>query len=182
MRDPLALLVEVGEGAGADLLRVVGEGLAGAQALGAAVEAVGAGEQLLALLELQVRGAGVGVVGVAGAEEGGAVVGEGAQLALVAVHVGFEVAEALVYLGARGGGDVLLFETHLSELEAVGVSEGVACRERYGGGEKWITSSSASSRARSAAVMAAFRGSPFSSGIWSSFWVRSAWTSLNSAS
>ncbi|TQW06607.1 hypothetical protein IF2G_06029 [Cordyceps javanica] len=154
--DGLALAVQVGEGAGANLLRLVGEGLAGLEALGAAVEAVGAGEQLLALLEVDVGGAG-GVVGVAGAEEGGAVRGEVGELAAAAVDVGLVVAEALVDLAAGRRGDVGLFEAHLAD-------------------------SSASSSARSAWLMAALRGSPESSGICSIFCDRSAWTSLSSAS
>lgn len=56
------------------------------------------------------------VVGVAGAEECGAVRGEGAQFAFEAVDVGFVVAEALVDFGACGGRDVLLFQAHLIEL------------------------------------------------------------------
>lgn len=118
MGDALALLVEVGEGGGADGLGLVGEGLAVAEPPRRPVQPVRAAQQLLPLLELEVRrvGRGRGVVGVAGPEEGGAVVGEVAQLALVAVDVGFVVSEALVDLGARGRGDVLLFEAHLAEL------------------------------------------------------------------
>lgn len=105
MLDGLALAVQVGQGAGADGLGLVGEGLAGLEALGAAVQAVGAGEELLALLEGGVRG----VVAVAGAEEGGAVVGQAAEFAAVGVHVRVPVAETLVDLGAGRGRDVLLF-------------------------------------------------------------------------
>ena len=56
------------------------------------------------------------VVGVAGAEEGGAVVGEGFELAFGGVDVGFEVAEAGVYARAGCGGDVLFFDAHHVEL------------------------------------------------------------------
>lgn len=114
--DALALGVEVGEGGGADGLGLVGEGLGGAQALRGAVEAVGAGQQLLPLLELEVARARAGVVGVARAEERGAVVGEGPQLALGLVDVGLEVAQARVDLVAARRGDVLLLQTHLAEL------------------------------------------------------------------
>ena len=68
---------------------------------------------MLALLELVVSG---GVVGVAGAEEGGAVVGEGFELAFRGVDVGFEVAEAGIYAGAGCGGDVLFFDAHHVKL------------------------------------------------------------------
>ena len=69
---------------------------------------------MLALLELVVFRR---VVGVAGAEEGGAVVGEGFELAFGGVDVGFEIAEAGVDAGAGGGGDVLFFNAHHVELE-----------------------------------------------------------------
>ncbi len=68
---------------------------------------------MLALLELVVFRR---VVGIAGAEEGGAVVGESLEFAFSGVDVGFKVAEAGVYAGAGGGGDVLLFDTHHVEL------------------------------------------------------------------
>lgn len=108
--DDLALGVQVGEGGGADGLGLVGEGLGGAEALGGAVEAVGAGEELLALLELAVRGArrGVWIIGVARAEERGAIVGERLQLPPRLVDVRLEVAEAHVHLGPALARDVLL--------------------------------------------------------------------------
>lgn len=78
--------------------------LALAQPPGTAVQPVGAGEELLALLELRV--ALLWVVGVAGAEELGFVVGVLLQLALGGVEVGFEVAEARVVFAFEGYGDV----------------------------------------------------------------------------
>ena len=61
---------------GADGLGLVGEGLGVAQALGAAVEALGAREQLLALFELGVGGTSRGrVVRVPRPEQRGAVLG-----------------------------------------------------------------------------------------------------------
>src|SRR5690242_2936681 len=64
----LALAVQVAQGAGANLLRLEGYPLALAQTVGAAVQAVGAGEELLALLELGIA-AMLRVVGVAAAEQ-----------------------------------------------------------------------------------------------------------------
>lgn len=82
MLDGLALATEVGEGGGTDGLGLISEALRGLEALGAPVEAVGTGEQLLALLKLDVAAA-VGVVRVAltTAKQRGAVLAEGAQLA-----------------------------------------------------------------------------------------------------
>jgi hypothetical protein len=171
MLDGLALSMQIGEGARADGLGLGGEGLGGLEALGGAIEAVGSRKQLLALLELEVVRATARagrVVGVAGPEEGGAVVGQGAELALVGVDIGFVVSEALVYFGPRRGGNVLLFEAHLPELGwSVNISfewvrEIGDWNQGRGGGR---TSSSASSRARSAWLIAALRGSPESSGI-----------------
>lgn len=119
--DALALGVEVGEGGGADGLGLVGEGLGGAQALGGAVQAVGAGEQLLALLELAVGRARVGVVRVARPEQGGAVVGEAAELPLRLVDVRLEVAQPRVDPVPVGRGDVLLLQAHLAELWCFGI-------------------------------------------------------------
>ncbi len=51
MLDDVPLALQVGERAGADGLGLVGQGLAVLEALGAAVQAVGAGQQLLALLQ-----------------------------------------------------------------------------------------------------------------------------------
>lgn len=76
-------------------------------------QAIRAGEKLLALFKLLVGG----VVGVARAEEGGAVRGEGLELALCAVNVGFAVAEMLFRGLAAGGGDVGDFELHGADLD-----------------------------------------------------------------
>lgn len=173
--DSLSLPVQVGQGTGANILGLVGKGLAGLEALGAAVEAVGAGEQLLALLEVNVRGTR-GVVLVAGAKEGRAVGGEVGQLATAGVDIGFVVAEALVDFAAGRGGNVGFFEAHLTKLDEKSDTKKRIMQHSV------LTSSSASSSARSAWLMADFRSSPDSSGIWSIFCDRSAWTSLSSAS
>lgn len=114
MLDGLPLAVQVGEGGGADGLGLVGEALAGLEALGGPVEAVGPGQELLALLELDVAG-GVRVP-LAGAEEGGPVVGQGPELPLRLVDGRLHVAVPLVGPRAGPGGDVLLLELHLAEL------------------------------------------------------------------
>lgn len=88
---------------------------------------------MLALLELHVGGGWI--VRVSVPEEGRAVGGEGGQLALVGVDVGFEVSEALVYFRAGGGGDVLLLETHLAELL---FHLSVRSMDRYGNGAEDI--------------------------------------------
>lgn len=79
MQNGLSLLMQIRQGRRADSLRLVSEGLRGLQALGRAIEALGAREELLALRELDVGVGGggrvLGVVAVAGAEEGGAVGG-----------------------------------------------------------------------------------------------------------
>lgn len=77
------------------------------------VEAIGAGEQLLALLKLRV---GVGIVGIAAAEELAAVVGVCLELALGCVEVLLKVAEARVGFGLEVGRDVGLLEAHLPNL------------------------------------------------------------------
>lgn len=197
--DGLALAAQVGEGGRADGLGLVGQALARLEALRGAVEAVRARQELLPLLELHVVGV-VRVRGVAAAEEGGAVVAQGAEAAGGLVDGGLHVAEALVRLGPGGGGDVLLLELHLAELEVMGLRPLVLAsvspffffffflililvvfssenKER----RRVHTNSSASSRARSAWLIAAFRGSPDSSGIVSSFCARSASTRRNSA-
>lgn len=116
MLNGLALAPQVGQSRGADGLGLVGQALARLEALGGAIEAVGSGEELLALFELHV----VGVVGVGGAvaaaEEGGAVVAQGAEAAGGFVDGGLHVAKALVCSCSGRGGDVLLFELHLAEL------------------------------------------------------------------
>lgn len=118
VHDGLALGVQVGQRGGADGLRLRGEGLAVADALGGAVEAVGGREELLALREVDVGGVGRGVlfVGVAAREEGGAVGREGGQAGAGRCDCVLVGAEAGVYLWAGGGGDVLFFEAHLAEL------------------------------------------------------------------
>ncbi|ROW16988.1 hypothetical protein VPNG_01213 [Cytospora leucostoma] len=112
--DRLPLAVQVGEGRRADGLGLVGQPLARLEALGGPVEPVGAGEELLPLLELDV--AGVVRVALAGAEEGGPVLGQGAELALGLVDGRLHVAVALVGLRAGAGGDVLLLDLHLAQL------------------------------------------------------------------
>ena len=113
MLNRLPLQLQIRQRPPPDILRLVRHPLAIPQPLTAPVQPVGPAQQLLALLELVVLGR---VVRVAGAEEGGAVVGEGLELALRGVDVGFEVAETGVYAGAGGGGDVLLFDAHHGEL------------------------------------------------------------------
>lgn len=115
MLNRLALAAQVGERGGANGLGLVGEALAGLEALRGAVEAVRAREELLALLELHVVGV-VRVRGVAAAKEGGAVLAQGAEAAGRLVDGGLHVAEALVCFRSGGGGDVLLLELHLAEL------------------------------------------------------------------
>ena len=113
MLNRLPLQLQIRQRAPPDILRLVRHPLTIPQPLTAAVQPIGPAQQLLALLELVVLGR---VVRVAGAEEGGAVVGEGLELALRGVDVGFEVAETGIYAGAGGGGDVLLFDAHHVEL------------------------------------------------------------------
>src|SRR3569833_1874637 len=116
MYDSLALAVQVGEGASAHLLRLEGQGLAGLEALGAAVEAVGAGLQLLALLEVGVAAGGrAGLVAEPAAEQGGPVVGEPPQPPVVAVHVSRVVADAPVAGRPRRRRYVLLLQLHLPQ-------------------------------------------------------------------
>lgn len=99
------LLVQVRQRAGANLLRLERDALALAQSLAAAVKALGAGEELLPLLELCIVPVGR-LVGVAVAEECFAVVGEGFELARQGVGVGGVVAIARVDFAAEGGGDI----------------------------------------------------------------------------
>lgn len=113
MLNRLPLDLQIRQSIPPDALGLVGRDLRVAQPLRAAIEALSAGEELLALLELVVGGGGVGV---AVPEQGFAVVGEGFEFAFGAVDVGFEVAEALVDFGARDGGDVGSFDAHLIEL------------------------------------------------------------------
>lgn len=88
--------MQVGESAGTDSLCLEGESLARLEPLGASIEAVGAGQQLLSLLQC-----GIGwVIAVPAAEERGPVVRETAQLAPVAVHVRVPITEPLVDFGA----------------------------------------------------------------------------------
>ena len=94
MLDLLSLQLQIRQGPASNLLRLVRHPLALAQALGAAIQAVGAREELLPLLQLLVC---AGVVGVAVSEQGFAVRGEVFEFALAGVDVGFEVAEALVH-------------------------------------------------------------------------------------
>lgn len=108
--------MELRQRARADGLGLVGQGLAVAQALRAAVQAVCAGQKLLPLLQLRILPGAGRVVGVPRPEEGGPVGGERVELALVLVHGGLEVAETLVDLGAGGRWDVGFLEAHLSEL------------------------------------------------------------------
>ena len=113
MLNRLPLQLQIRQRPPSDLLRLVRHPLAIPQPLTAPVQSVRPAEQLLALLELVVFGR---FVGVAGAEEGGAVVGEGLELPFRGVDVGFEVAEARVYAGTGGGGDVLFFDAHHVQL------------------------------------------------------------------
>ena len=110
MLNRLPLQLQIRQCAPSNLLRLVRHPLTIPQPLTTPVQAIRPAEQLLALLELLVVTGGV--VGVAGAEEGGAVVGEGLEFAFCGVDVGFEVAEAGVDAGAGRRGDVLLFDAH----------------------------------------------------------------------
>ena len=113
MLNRLPLQLQIRQRPPPDILRLVCHPLTVPQPLTAPVQPVGPAQQLLALLELVVFAR---VVRVAGAEEGGAVVGEGLELALRGVDVGFKVAETGIYAGAGGRGDVLLFDAHHVEL------------------------------------------------------------------
>ena len=113
MLNRLPLYLQIRQGPAPNILRLIRHPLTIPQPLAAPVQPVRSAQQLLALLELVVFGR---VVGVAGAEEGGAVGGEGFELAFGGVDVGFEVAEARVYARAGGGGDVLFFDAHHVEL------------------------------------------------------------------
>ena len=113
MLDCFSLQLEIRQRPPANVLRLQRNPLTLPQPVRAAVQALGAGKQLLALLELVVA---AGVVAISRAEEGGAVVGEGFEFAFAGVDVGFVVAEAEVRFAARGRGDVLFFDAHLVEL------------------------------------------------------------------
>ena len=113
MLNRLPLYLQIRQRAPPDILRLVRHALAVPQPLTAPVQPVRPAQQLLALLELVVFGR---VVGVAGAEEGGAVVGEGFELTFRGVDVRFEVAEARVDARAGCRGDVLFFDAHHVEL------------------------------------------------------------------
>ena len=135
----------------------------------------------MALLELLV--AAIWIVGVAVPEKGASVIGEGFQFAFCGVDVGFVVSEAGIYAAAGCGGNILFFDAHLVELGHTSV----ICSHRKLGNMLMDvlfghTNSLASSSDRSANRTADFLGSPDSSVIWSSFWLRSAWTSLSSDS
>ena len=113
MLNRLPLQLQVRQRAPPNVLRLVRHPLTIPQPLAAPVQPIGSAQQLLALLELVVLAR---VIRVAGAEEGGAVVGEGLELALRGVNVAFEVAETGIYAGAGCRGDVLLFDAHHVEL------------------------------------------------------------------
>ncbi len=119
--DNIPLPLQVGQRVRADCLGLISQGLAVLQPLRAAIQTVGAAQQLLALLQLDISW----VVAVAAAKEGGPVVRQVLELALVAIHVRLVVAEALVHLGPRSRGDVLLGEFHLVQLRESSAS--VSC-------------------------------------------------------
>lgn len=113
MLNRLPLYLQIRQRSPSNILRLIRHPLTVPQPLTAPVQPIRSAQQLLALLELVICGR---VVGVAGAEEGGAVVGEGFELAFCGVDVGFEVAEAGIYTRAGCGGDVLFFDAHHVEL------------------------------------------------------------------
>ena len=142
MVDRLALLLQLGERAGSDGLGLVRQRLAGLEPLRAAVQPVRSydertseseprrprkGEkknknskqptcqQLLPLLKVCVLRRRTRVVAVARAEQGAPVVGQGAELAAVAVHVGLVVTQAAVDGAALRRRHVLLLHLHLVE-------------------------------------------------------------------
>lgn len=118
--DLLTLPMQVAQRAGANLLRLECDALRLAQAARGPVEAVGAREELLSLLELGVGA--LGVVRIAVAKELAAVVCVRLELALGGVDIVLEVAEAGVVLGLEVGGDVGLLEAHLAHLQRGPVS------------------------------------------------------------
>jgi hypothetical protein len=175
VRDLLALPTQVAQRACAYLLRLQRDPLRLTQPARGPVEAVGAGQQLLALLELRIC---VGIVRVSRAKQLAAVVGVRLELALGRVEVLLEVAEARIEFGLQVGGNIGLFQAHLANL----LYRQYARVYRVRASAMRRTSSSASSSALSALLIAALRGSPVVSLICSSCWLRSAWTSFSSAS
>jgi hypothetical protein len=87
--------------------------LAVSQPLRRSIKPIGAGKQLLTLLKLYITR----IVRIARAKESRSVGGERSKLALCGINIGLVVAEALVDLGTGCGGDILLLEAHLIELE-----------------------------------------------------------------
>ena len=118
MLNRLPLNLQIRQRVPSNLLRLIRHPLAVPQPLAAPVQPIRSAQQLLALLELVDFGR---IVGVAGAEEGRAVIGQSFELAFGGVDVGFEVAEAGVYAGASCGGDVLFFDAHHVELLKISV-------------------------------------------------------------
>lgn len=113
MLNCLPLYLQICQRPPSNIFRFIRDPLTIPQPLTAPVQPVRSAQQLLALLELIVFSR---VIGVAGAEEGGAVVGEGFELAFGGVDVRFEVAEAGIYAGTGCGGDVLFLDAHHVEL------------------------------------------------------------------
>lgn len=113
MLDRFSLQLQIGQCISANVFGLMGCHLRVPQPLRTTVQPLGAGKQLLSLLQLIVR---VGIVRVAVAKQGFPVVGEGFELAFCGIDVGFKVAEPLVYFRPCGGGDVGSFDTHLVQL------------------------------------------------------------------
>lgn len=162
MLNSLPLQLQIRQRIPPNPLRLIRDPLTLPQPLRTPIQPIRPREQLLSLLELLVRS--IRVVGIAVAEEGFAVLGEGFEFAFLRVDVGFEIPEALVYFRAGGGGDVLFFYAHLTDLW-----DTPSCQHCSGGpSEKTcllLTNSFASSSVRSASRIADFLGSPDSSDI-----------------
>lgn len=112
--DDIALAFQIGERACANRLCIVGKCLAVLEALCASVQTVGARQQLLALLQLNISAAWV--IRVAATKQSSAVICQSTQLALVSIDIRFVVAEALIDAHAARRGDVLFLELHLADL------------------------------------------------------------------
>ena len=116
MHNLLPLPAQIGQRVASNILRLERDPLAIPQPSRAPVQPVRPAQQLLPLLQLLVARAALGVIAVAGTEEGFAVGGEGREFAFLTVHVCVPVAETLVDLAFLRCGDVFFLDAHLIQL------------------------------------------------------------------
>lgn len=114
MLNRFPLQLQIRQRVPSDTFRLVRYPLTVPQPLATSVQPIRAREELLPLFQLMVFAAFIIAVSVA--EKRFPVVGEGFEFALCGVDVGFVVAEAGVYEGAGGGGDILFFDAHGVQL------------------------------------------------------------------